>query len=293
MKSAWVHAIVLWGLLAWAPGAWACANGIEVRFTPEKAAQGSVVLVEVRTAAPLEGLRGQWSGETIHFWSDGLPGSPQRALIGVDLSRLPGAARFTLIGEQAGQPVQCDVTLTVEKSDFAEERLKLPRRFVELSPEDAARAEREGERLREIFAGVSPVRLWTGEFVLPVEKVKASGNFGRRRILNSQPRSPHAGEDFSAPAGAPVLAAQRGRVVLADDLFLSGQTVVLDHGLGLFTFYAHLKALEVKEGEVVEAGAVLGRVGATGRVTGAHLHWAARLNQARVNPLDLLAVLAE
>lgn len=290
MKPYWVQAALGAALLAAAPAAaWACtAEGIEVRFTPVTAAQGTVVLVEVRAPMPFANLRGHWSGETVRFWSDAEPGGPLRALIGVDLNRLPGKALLKLTAERGGQPMECGVILPVSKTEFAVERLRVPKQFVELSEEDAARARREGERLREIFAAASPQRLWTGAFVSPVGEVKASGNFGWRRILNNQPRSPHTGEDFPAPAGAPVRAAQRGRVALADDFFLSGQTVVLDHGLGLFTFYAHLKAIEVKEGDVVEAGAVLGRVGATGRVTGAHLHWAARLNQARVNPLELI-----
>jgi murein DD-endopeptidase MepM/ murein hydrolase activator NlpD len=305
MKAGWVQAALVAGLLAppvaglAAPEAWACAEGIEVHFNPERAKQGRVVLVEVRAAAPLEGLRGEWSGRTVHFWSEGAPGSPpatagrHRALIGVDLNRGPGRARFGLSAEQAGQRVECAATFVVEKSEFKVERLRVPKRFVELSSEDAARAEREAQRLQEILARVTPERLWAGAFVSPVGEVKPSGNFGRRRILNNQPRSPHAGEDFPAPAGAPVRAAQRGRVALADDLFFSGQTVVLDHGLGLFTYYAHLEKIEVAEGEVVEAGAVLGRVGATGRVTGAHLHWAARVNLARVDPLDLIAATSE
>ncbi|MGH9787649.1 MAG: M23 family metallopeptidase [Candidatus Acidiferrales bacterium] len=294
MKRCWVHAALGAALLLAPPMAgWACAEGIEVRFRPERAAQGGVVLVEVRAAEALEGLRGHWGGETIHFWSDAEAGGAQRALIGVDLNRLPGKALLKLSAERAGERVECALTLAVEKSEFAVERLRVDRRFIELSKEDAARAEREGKRLQEIFSGVSPVRLWMGGFVSPVEGAKPSGNFGKRRILNNQPRSPHAGEDFSVPAGTPVRAAQRGRVALADDFFFSGQTVVLDHGLGLFTFYAHLRAIEVKEGEMVEAGAVLGRVGATGRVTGEHLHWAVRLNQARVNPLFLLSLLNE
>ena len=139
---------------------------------------------------------------------------------------------------------------------------------------------------------MTPERLWQGGFRRPLE-AEAAGNFGRRRILNDQPRASHSGEDYSAPAGTPVYAAQRGRVALADELFFSGKTVVLDHGLGLFTFYAHLQSITVEPGQVVEAGALLGRVGSTGRVTAAHLHWAARLNQARVNPRDLVALLPD
>lgn len=293
MKRGWVHAALGAALLLAAPEVWACADEIEVRFSPQKATQGSVVLVEVRAAATLKGLRGQWSGEPVHFWSGDEPGSPLRALIGVDLSRLPGKGLLKVTAERGEEPVECAVFLPISKTKFAVERLRVAKRFVELSPEDEARAQREAERLQEILASVSPVRLWTGGFVSPMGDLKPKGNFGKRRILNNQPRAPHAGEDFPARAGAPVRAAQRGRVVLAEDLFFAGQTVVLDHGLGLFTYYAHLMKIEVKEGDVVEAGAVLGPVGATGRVTGAHLHWAARLNQARINPLDLLAVSTE
>ena len=160
------------------------------------------------------------------------------------------------------------------------------------SPADLERSQREAARLREVFAQVTPERLWQGGFRLPLA-AEAAGNFGRRRILNDQPRAPHSGEDFSAPAGTPVYAAQRGRVALGDELFFSGKTVVVDHGLGLFTFYAHLEAISVEPGQVIEAGTLLGRVGSTGRVTAAHLHWAARLNQARVNPRDLVALLPD
>src|SRR5262249_34494202 len=120
----------------------------------------------------------------------------------------------------------------------------------------------------------------------------AARNFGRRRILNGQPGSPHTGVDFPAVAGTPVRAAQRGRVVLAQELYFAGNTVVVDHGLGLYTFYGHLSSVTVKVDDVVELGAVLGEVGATGRVTGPHLHWGVTLNRARVNPLNLVALLA-
>jgi murein DD-endopeptidase MepM/ murein hydrolase activator NlpD len=130
-------------------------------------------------------------------------------------------------------------------------------------------------------------RLWQGAFRLPVD-VDPAPNFGQRRILNGQPRSPHAGVDFGARRGAPVVAPARGRVVLAEPLFFSGRTVILDHGLGLFSLYGHLSTLSVKVGQRVETGTPLGAVGATGRATGPHLHWAVRLGGARVDPLALV-----
>ncbi|MFQ5778826.1 MAG: M23 family metallopeptidase [Terriglobia bacterium] len=270
-----------------------CAQGIELRLTPEQPTQGNLVLVEVRSPFPLASLRGRWKNQRLRFWRAGNPASIQRALLGVDLDLPPGRSVLTLAARRdTGERFGCSALLTVGKGEFALERLQVPERFVELSPADRARARREGERLRRLWTTASARALWQGGFRRPLEGVEAAGNFGRRRVLNDQPRSPHGGEDFRAPAGTPVHAAQGGRVVLADELFFSGNTVVLDHGLGLYTFYGHLESLGVKEREVVEAGALVGRVGATGRVTGAHLHWAVRLNAARVNPLDLPALLA-
>jgi murein DD-endopeptidase MepM/ murein hydrolase activator NlpD len=162
---------------------------------------------------------------------------------------------------------------------------------VEPSPEQLKRAEEERQRLRAIFDQMVPERLWQGKFRVPLDGVTTGGNFGRRRILNGEPGSPHSGVDFPATSGTPVHAAQRGRVMLAEELFFSGNTVVLDHGLGIYTFYGHLSAMEVKVGDVVEAGAVIGNVGATGRVTGPHLHWGLTVARARVNPLEIVTLL--
>ncbi|MBI4467423.1 MAG: M23 family metallopeptidase [Acidobacteria bacterium] len=271
-----------------------CGEGLELRLSSRQPAQGSLVVVEVVGASPLSALRAEASGQALHFWQDANPENRYRALLGVDLERQPGGLPLAVEAELAGGARPgCRALVSVQDGRFALERLELPRRFVELSARDLERAEREAQRLRELFARVSPERLWAGGFRLPVEDREAAGNFGRRRVLNNQPRSPHSGEDFPGPAGTPVVAAQRGRVVLAEELFFSGNTVVLDHGLGLYTFYGHLESIAVEPGRVVEAGTLLGRLGATGRVSGPHLHWAARLNRARVNPRDLVALLPD
>jgi len=268
-----------------------CGNGVELHLSSSKSSQGGLVLVEVHSASPLAGLKAEWLGQSPHFWRDGNQENVRRALLGVDLERSAGMFRLTLAAQlESGERLACSALVSVQAGHFAVERLRVGRRFVELSPKDLERAEREGQRLRELFARVTPERLWQGRFRLPVDGVQAAENFGRRRFLNGQPRSPHSGEDFPAPAGALVRAAQRGRVALAEDLFFSGNTVVLDHGLGLFTFYGHLESIAVKVDDMVEAGTPLGQVGATGRVTSAHLHWAVRLNEARVNPLQLVAL---
>ena len=271
----------------------ACAEGVELRLSSPESVQGGLLLVEVHSAQPLRQLKAAWVGQPLRFWQAGTADT-QRALVGVDLEQEAGVFPLTVSAAlDDGQQLVCSALVSVAEGKFALEELHVSRRFVELSRKDRERAERETQRLLALFARATPERLWAGGFRLPLEGVEASGNFGRRRVLNDEPRSPHTGEDFPAPAGTPVHAAQRGRVALADNLFFAGNTVVLDHGLGLYTFYGHLESLAVKEGELVEAGVLLGRVGDTGRVTGAHLHWAVRLNRTRVNPLALPEVLGD
>jgi murein DD-endopeptidase MepM/ murein hydrolase activator NlpD len=132
-------------------------------------------------------------------------------------------------------------------------------------------------------------RLWAGRFVRPVAD-PANSAFGSRSILNGQARSPHGGTDFLSEAGTPVHAPNSGRVVLVDDLYYTGNTVVIDHGQGLVSLFAHLSAVNVRASQDVKTGDLIGLVGATGRVTGPHLHWTVRLGNARVDPLSLVAV---
>ena len=127
-------------------------------------------------------------------------------------------------------------------------------------------------------------------FVAPVAE-QATSSFGARSVFNGQARTPHSGADFPSPAGTPIHAPNSGRVVLAHELYFTGNTIVIDHGLGLFSLLAYLSSFAVHEGDQVEAGQIVGAVGATGRVTGPHLHWAVRANDARVDPLSVLSLI--
>ena len=141
--------------------------------------------------------------------------------------------------------------------------------------------------MRAIFDALSPRRYWLGAFHVPVPGPPIS-EFGKRSIYNGKPRSPHAGTDFQGATGTPVQAPNAGRVVLAADLYYSGNTVILDHGLGLYSYFGHLSAFSVREGDQLSTGDVVGKVGATGLVTGPHLHWSVRLVGTRVDPLSLI-----
>lgn len=275
-----------------------CGNGVELRLSAPESAQGSLLLAEVQSAKPLSAIKGKWNERDVPFWRESERDKPgeevRRALLGVDLEKPAGKYEFAVAMEtQSGESLSCRAAVEVKEGHFATENLKVAQQFVEPNPEQLAQAEEETKRLREIFERVTPERLWEGKFRVPLDGVKSGTNFGRRRILNGQPGSPHTGVDFPAPTSTPVHAAQKGRVVLAEELFFSGNTVVLDHGLGIYTFYGHLSQIRVKAGDTVEAGTILGNVGATGRVTGPHLHWGVQVERARVNGLDLVKLLAE
>ena len=150
--------------------------------------------------------------------------------------------------------------------------------------------EHDTERLNAVWQSSAAERLWTAPFVRPVPQ-PANSRFGTRSIFNGEARNPHGGADFPSPRGTTVRAPNAGRIALAESLYFSGNTVIVDHGLGLFSLLAHLSTMAVHEGDRVAAGQIIGRVGATGRVTGPHLHWAVRANGARVDPMALIALL--
>jgi murein DD-endopeptidase MepM/ murein hydrolase activator NlpD len=266
-----------------------CGTGISLRLTSQNAAQGSLLELTLVSHSPLQNLKGMWAGNPLPFWSAGE--HTQHALLGVDLERAPGKYDLAISADAVnGGPVKCQAAISVREGHFAVENLHVAGAYVDLSPEDSSRAEKESAHLHEIFAQVSPERLWQGAFRMPLVGVHSGHNFGRRRVLNGEARSPHTGLDMPAAAGTPIHAPQRGRVVLAENLFFSGNTVVLDHGLGVYTFYGHMQSIAVSVGDVVNPGAVIGRVGSTGRATGPHLHWSLIVDGARVNPLQIVSL---
>jgi murein DD-endopeptidase MepM/ murein hydrolase activator NlpD len=269
-----------------------CTAGTKLRLSAPEASQGSLLLMELKSTKPLAEVQGEWDGRSVPFWQAAEAENARKGLLGVDLEKAPGEYELRVTGQTAsGEKISCSVMVAVQKGQFATEKLQVEKQFVEPSPEQIKRANEERQRLRDIFDRVTPERLWDGPFRIPLDGVTTGSNFGKRRILNGNPGSPHGGMDLPGATGTPVHAAQRGRVALAEELFFSGNTVVVDHGLGIYTLYAHLSEIDVKAGDALETGAVLGKVGATGRVTGPHLHWGLTVERARVNPLLLVKLL--
>jgi murein DD-endopeptidase MepM/ murein hydrolase activator NlpD len=265
-----------------------------LRLSALESSQGSLLLIELKSAQTLAEVNGDWGGRSVGFWQESGRQGTQRGLVGIDLEKAPGPYELRITGQTAnGDKIVCNTTVDVKKGQFATEKLQVGKEFVEPSPEQIKRANEELQKLREIFDHVTPERLWDGKFRVPLDGVTTGSNFGKRRILNGNPGSPHSGLDLPGATGTPVHAAQRGRVVLAEELFFAGNAVVVDHGLGIYTFYGHLSEINVKVGDILEPGAVLGKVGATGRVTGPHLHWGLTVERARVNPLQIVKLLGD
>jgi murein DD-endopeptidase MepM/ murein hydrolase activator NlpD len=203
------------------------------------------------------------------------------ALVGIPLSAEPGEARIRVLREDGGTS---ELPYVIAPKRYREQHLKVAPGQVDLSAEDLARYERERVHLQTVMATFSE-HLPQGELRMQVPVPgRRSGSFGLRRVFNGEKRNPHSGMDIAAATGTPVKAPMAGRVIDTGDYFFNGGTVWLDHGGGLLTMYCHLSAMDVKVGERVEAGERFCAVGATGRVTGPHLHWSVMLNRAMVDP---------
>jgi murein DD-endopeptidase MepM/ murein hydrolase activator NlpD len=249
-------------------------------------APGEPVRVVVSASAQAHDIGLTFLTQPVTLEPDTTPGT-FRGWAAVPLDAKAGPGEIEVRWSSAGAPHREARTVTIEKRTFPEQHLEVESKYVEPPPEVTRRIEDERKRLQSVWAGRAPAAAPLRPFVRPVPG-KPTGIFGERRFFNGQPRAPHPGLDLKAATGTPVLAAGAGRVAVAVDLYWTGGTVILDHGSGLFTVYAHLSKVEVTEGAIVETGARVGLSGATGRVTGPHLHWGAKVGDVPVDPRALL-----
>ncbi|AVP58097.1 M23 family metallopeptidase [Pulveribacter suum] len=199
------------------------------------------------------------------------------ALVGIALAAPPGAAHIATGADR--------VPYRVAPKKYSEQRLTVAPRTVDLSPEDSARHERERAHQQQVMATFStPLPQGPDLRMRAPVPGRRSSSFGLRRVFNGQPRNPHGGMDIAAPTGTPVVAPLAGRVIDVGDYFFNGGTVWLDHGGGLLTLYCHLSRVDCQVGDSLRAGESFCQVGATGRVTGPHLHWGVMLNRTMVDP---------
>lgn len=264
---------------------------LSVAVVSRALAPGEAVRLDIAAGAPLASVAVTAFGARV----DAFQVAPRRwrALVGIDLDVTPGAHPVVVSAKTtSGEAIEQAETFQVEARSYPTRQLTVAPRFVNPPKAERARIDRERKRLGAIFRAAGPEARWQGAFIRPVDSSVISG-FGVRSVFNGEPRAPHGGADFRSPAGTPVVAPGGGRVVLASSLYFTGGTVVVDHGVRLVSLFAHLSRIDVKEGQEVARGDQLGLVGATGRVTGPHLHWTVRLGGARVDPISVIEILQE
>jgi hypothetical protein len=266
-------------------------RGARVEFEATTLSPGGIIVARLTAAPGVKSVKLCLGKETIHLGPTG-SGLEPFGLVGLDLGVKPGPQALTLtVIYDDGQVETAGAAVMIEPREFPVKKLRVPEKYVTPPRAVEDRIKQEAELLTMIYGTATPRWLGEGPFALPHDGAMAP-DFGERRVYNNVPRSSHAGVDIAAPLGSPVRAANSGRVVLSRDLYFSGRTVIIDHGLGLLTVYCHFSELRVKRGDDVKKGQVIGLAGSTGLSTGPHLHWSARVRQSRVDPAALVGRLA-
>jgi Peptidase family M23 len=266
------------------------AQSPSVTVTPAIVEAGSPELIRV-TASPGAKIEGEWQGHTLQFFP-GHSGLAWYALAGVDVEAPAGPSTLKVSIRLHNNLREVTSTITIRPAHYRTTSITVEPKFVEPGPEAQPQIDAGQKAKEKAFATTSDHPLWSGSFLAPV-KAAPTDSFGTRRVFhgttgNSKLASIHKGTDFRAHMGTPVLAGNSGRVVLAQPLYYEGNCVMIDHGLGLMSISMHLSRIDVKPGQQVTRGQQLGLSGATGRVTGPHLHWAIRWQGVMLDPVKLL-----
>lgn len=263
------------------------ARSWKVARQPEVVVNGSPVLFRVTAPGALVSLQGSWLKHQVSFRHDKQCGC-WYAIAGVPLATHPAEYPLELEGSTAdGGKLKYSQPERVEEAHYPSTTIKVAPQYVEPPKETVPRIEDEQTLKKTVFSETSPDSAWTGSFEPPAA-AEVSGVFGSARMFNGVKRNQHTGMDFRVHSGTPIHASNAGTVILARNLYFEGNCVAVDHGQGLITLYLHLSKFEVKEGEKVARGQVLGLSGGTGRATAPHLHFAVRWQGSYLNPAVLL-----
>lgn len=268
---------------------------LEAAVFPTEVEPGTLTVVKVQLPSQLQGQRngvtlaGEFEGIQLPFFATS---SGYEALLGIPFERAPGPGKVKVRLTSGSSPFEAEVAFKVIPGHYKSEILHVDGSRVKPTGKKVLqRIIKEKTEVSEIYKAVTEEKFWTGPFIYPLAQNKITSDFGTKRLYNGSLKSFHTGVDLKAQMNTSVFSAAPGKVVLAKNLFFTGNTVMIDHGYGVITLYAHLNTLKVKKGSLIAAHELLGLSGKTGRVNGPHLHWQAVVNQVKINPILLTEVL--
>ena len=266
-----------------------------ITLSSKEITNGSLLLLQIETrklGPPVSNIRLTFQKREYPVYLHPVdPADNHFGLIAIPFRTAPGPAKLVLSWTNAAGDHSRTIPFRIVAGKYKTDELKVDSSRVNPNKKNIERAQKEARKIKRIYADGSIDRLWEGDFQLPMTS-DITSPFGNKRVFNGQLKSFHNGVDFRARSATPVFAANSGIVKLAEDLFYSGNAVVIDHGTGIFTIYAHLSRIDVTPGRYIEKGQRLGLTGATGRVSGPHLHWGVKVNGIAVNPMQLIKILS-
>jgi hypothetical protein len=266
-----------------------------ITLSSQEVVNGSLLLLQIeihQLNPPVAEMRLQFQQHQYPLYRH--PTNPANlywGLIAIPFRTQPGPAELVLAWKNATGDHVKKIPFMIVAGKYKTDELKVDSSRVNPNKKNIERAQKEARKIERVYAGGSSERLWKGDFQLPMTS-DITSSFGNQRVFNGQLKSYHNGVDFRARTPKPVLASNSGVVKLAESLFYSGNAVVIDHGTGIFTIYAHLSRIDVTPGQHVEKGQRLGLTGATGRVSGPHLHWGVKVKGVAVNPIQLIEIIS-
>jgi murein DD-endopeptidase MepM/ murein hydrolase activator NlpD len=259
----------------------------EISVSPTKIYQGDIFELFIKSKSDIENI-------TLDYIEKNIPcfkiDNDFSCLIGVDLETKPDNYKIKLNFDlKSGVKLIEEIKIKIRKKNFKVSIFTVPKEKDTFTPELLAQIKKEEKEILDIFKNINSQKYWDKPFVKPVTTI-VKANFGDKRIINNEPRNPHSGIDFKGDIGMPVKAVNNGNVKLIGNYFFSGNTIIIDHGLGLYSMYFHLNKFNSNLGDIIKKGDIIGYVGATGRATGPHLHFGLRLNNSRVDPLKIFEI---
>jgi murein DD-endopeptidase MepM/ murein hydrolase activator NlpD len=265
------------------------ASNVRAELSAKEAPDGGIVALSVELPAGIsaDGLHGEFDREIVPLFSVGE--GRYEGYVGVPHAYKPGPAVVTVRYVQDGAPKVVSLGLLILPGGYLEEHLKVEGKHVNPPARTMRRILREQKEVGAVYRRILAKKHWKGPFVLPIDSPFTSP-YGTKRLYNGESRNPHTGIDLKATVGTPIVAPAPGEVVMAKNLYFTGGTVIIDHGYGVMTLYAHMSKIRVKKGQLVRTRQLLGLAGATGRVSGPHLHWTTIVNKIKVNPVEFLKV---